>query len=139
MPGRRCVPLAHPPRRFSIEPATYRSFPFIRSDPMARIVLCLAALTSLALPCRADEASATTETLIRLSVDAVSAPKPALRYQLLPEFNEMNRGNPIQNYLKCFMERHQFFFDKEAVTRRENLSSMPLEELPAGELQDYGG
>jgi hypothetical protein len=51
---------------------------------------------------------------------------------------ELNPGNPIQNYLKCFMEQQRFFFDKEAFERREKLLSMPLKELPAQELQDYG-
>ena len=51
----------------------------------------------------------------------------------------MNPGNPIQNYLKCFMEQQKFFFDKEAFERREKLLAMPLKELPAQELQDYGG
>ena len=68
-----------------------------------------------------------------------AAPKPALRYLLLPELKEMNPGNPIQNYLKCFMEQQKFFFDKEAFERREKLLAMPLKELPARELQEYGG
>src|SRR5262249_4901466 len=42
-------------------------------------------------------------------------------------------------YLKCFMEQQKFFFDKEASDRREKLLSVPLAELPAKELQDYGG
>ena len=79
------------------------------------------------------------ETLIRLSVSPAPAPKPALRYLLLPELKEMNPGNPIQNYLKCFMEQQKFFFDKEAFERREKLLTMPLKELPAQELKDYGG
>jgi hypothetical protein len=37
------------------------------------------------------------------------------------------------------MEQHKFFFDKEAFQRREKLLAMPLKELPAQELQDYGG
>ena len=91
------------------------------------------------LPCRADDATPATETLIRLTVAAAPAPKPALRYQLLPELKEMNPGNPIQNYFKCFMEQQKFFFDKEAFQRREKLLAMPLKELPAQELADYGG
>ncbi len=51
----------------------------------------------------------------------------------------MNPGNPIQGYLKCFMEQYRFFFDKEAVLRRDRLLSMPLKELPAQELRNYGG
>ncbi len=77
--------------------------------------------------------------MIRLTVDPAAVPKPALRYLLLPELKEMNPGNPIQNYLKCFMEQQKFFFDKESFQRREKLLVMPLKELPARELHDYGG
>ncbi|HKI20064.1 MAG TPA: hypothetical protein VKA15_19400 [Isosphaeraceae bacterium] len=105
---------------------------------MPRTVLCLAAIAAFALPCRADETVSTPETLIRLSVSPAPAPKPALRYLLLPELREMNPGNPIQNYMKCFMEQQKFFFDKEAFERRDKLLSMPLKELPAQELKDYG-
>jgi hypothetical protein len=69
----------------------------------------------------------------------MAAPKPALRYVLLPELKEINPGNPIQNYMKCFMEQHKFFFDKDAFERREKLLAMPLKELPARELKEYGG
>jgi hypothetical protein len=37
------------------------------------------------------------------------------------------------------MEQNRFFFDKEGVERRDKLLTMPLKELPAQELQDYGG
>src|SRR4051812_43734820 len=106
---------------------------------MLRTVLCCASLTFVAFPCRADEPAATPETLIRLTVQPAAVPSPALRYQLLPELKEMNPGNPIQNYLKCFAEQQKFFFDKEAFERREKLLAMPLKELPAGELLEYGG
>ena len=106
---------------------------------MLRTVRCCAVLAVLALPCRADETPSPSETLIRLSVSPASAPKPALRYRLLPELKEINPGNPIQNYFKCFMEQQKFFFDKEVFQRREKLLAMPLKELPAEELLDYGG
>jgi hypothetical protein len=86
----------------------------------------------------ADQAAAPPETVIKLTVYPADAPKPALKYLLLPEIKELNPGNPIQNYLKCFMEQQNFFFDKEAFARREKLLTMPLKELPAQELQDYG-
>jgi hypothetical protein len=91
------------------------------------------------LPCRADDAPGTAETLIRLTVQPAPAPKPALRYLLLPELKEVQPGNPCHNYLKCFMEAQKFFYDKEAFQRRDKLLAMPLKELPAQELQDYGG
>ena len=51
----------------------------------------------------------------------------------------MNPGNPVQNYLKCFMEQQKFFFDKAAFERREKLLAMPLKELPAQDVLDSGG
>ena len=107
--------------------------------PWSELFSACAALAVFALPCRADQATSDGETLIRLTVDPAAAPRPALRYLLLPELKEMNPGNPIQGYLKCFMEQQKFFFDKEAFQRREKLLVMPLKELPARELQDYGG
>jgi hypothetical protein len=106
---------------------------------MRRSLLYCAGLAICALPCRADQTVAIPETLIRLSVHPAPAPKPALRYLLLPELKEMNPGNPCHNYLKCFMEQQKFFFDKEAFERRKKLLVMPLKELPAQELKDYGG
>jgi len=66
------------------------------------------------------------------------APKPALRYQLLPELKEMHPGNPIQGYMKTMMEQQKFFFDEEAFQRREKLLTVPLKELPVQELPEYG-
>ena len=68
---------------------------------MPRTLLCFAAVAVFALPCRAEQTARHPETLIRLNVSPAPAPKPALRYRLLPELKEMNPGNPIQNYMKC--------------------------------------
>ena len=97
------------------------------------------ALAFVVLSSRGDEPAAIPETLIRLTVRPAATPKPALRYLLLPELKEINPGNPIQNYYKCFMEQQKFWFDQETVQRREKLLTMPLKELPANELLDYGG
>jgi hypothetical protein len=105
---------------------------------VSRALLCFAVLALSALPCRADGTVATPETLIEFNVLPAPAPKPALRYLLLPELREMNPGNPIQKYMKCMMEEHSFFFDKEAFDRRERLLATPLKQLPAQELQEYG-
>jgi hypothetical protein len=105
---------------------------------MRHIFLFCGLLAVFAVSCPADETTTARETLIRLSAPPARAPKPALRYRLLPEIREMNPGNPIQNYFKCFMEQHKFFFDKEAFERREKLLTMPLKELPAQELAEYG-
>jgi hypothetical protein len=103
------------------------------------MLLCCAALAAFALSSRAEPTITDTETVIRLTVTPAAAPKPALRLLLLPELKEMNPGNPIQGYLKCFMDQQKFFFDKESFERREKLMAMPLKQLPAEELQHYGG
>jgi hypothetical protein len=104
-----------------------------------RMILCVAALATAALPSvQADQTETSTETLIRLKVQPMAAPSPALRYLLLPELKEMNPGNPIQNYLRCFAEQQKFFFNEESCKRRDQLLVMPLSALPAQELQDYG-
>ena len=55
------------------------------------------------------------ETLIRLTVDPMPAPKPALRYLLLPELKEMSPGNPIPNYLKGLLDQ-DFSAEQETLT-----------------------
>jgi hypothetical protein len=104
-----------------------------------RTLLFLGMFSVCALSTRADQTTPAGETLIRLTISPAPAPKPALRYLLLPELLEMNPGNPIQSYLRCFMDQQKFFFDKDAFERREKLLTMPLKELPVQELKDYGG
>jgi hypothetical protein len=72
---------------------------------MPRTLLACAALAILALPSRADQTITPNETVIRLTVQPMAAPKPALRYLLLPELRELSPGNPIPNYLKCLLEQ----------------------------------
>ncbi len=105
---------------------------------MLRSLVCFAVLAAFTLPCRGDQTVPPAETVIRLTVQPMAAPKPALRYLLLPELKEMNPGNPIHGYLRCFSEQQGFFYNKEACERRDKLQSLPLKELLAQELQDYG-
>ncbi len=72
---------------------------------MSRTLLCCVALAAIPLSARAEQTVTATETVIRLTVQPMPAPKPALRYRLLPELKEMNPGNPIPNYLRCMMEQ----------------------------------
>ena len=105
---------------------------------MSRTLLGGAAMAVLALPCLADQPSSTSETLIRLNVSPAPAPRPALRYQLLPLLTEMSPGNPIPNYMRCSVEQQGFFLDREALERREELLVMPLKELAVQGLQVHG-
>jgi hypothetical protein len=79
------------------------------------------------------------EDVIRMTVHPAAAPKPALKYQLLPELREMNPGNPILGYLRCFAEQNIFFFSKEEEGRREKWLETPLKDLPVKDLRHYGG
>lgn len=59
------------------------------------------------------------ETVIRLNVQPMKAPKPALRIQLLPELKEMEPGNPIPAYLAALL-------DQDNTTAESNLGPAAL-------------
>ena len=82
-------------------------------------------------------ADPSTETIIGLTLHPQAAPKPALRYALLPEVRELNPGYVVQNYLKCYMEQNNFFFNKDSVANRDKWLEMPLKDLP--DLKGFGG
>jgi hypothetical protein len=96
------------------------------------------ALAVLAPPARAERTVTSTEIIVTLRVRPMAAPRPALRYLLLPEIKDTNPGNPIPNYLRCSIERDQRL-DLRAIQRREQVMALPLERFPAAELVDYGG
>jgi hypothetical protein len=104
---------------------------------MMRTLPFCAVLLTVPLVGRAAEAPVPTETVIRMAVRPMGAPKPALKYQLLPELREMNPGNPIQGYLRSFMEQGHFYYNKEEVDKREKWLTMPLNDLPLLELRKY--
>src|SRR5262245_65620522 len=83
---------------------------------MRRALLGCAVIAAVQLCARAEPTVAPAEMVIRLNVQPMAAPKPALRFLLLPELKEMQPGNPIPNYLKCLMEQ-DFSSDKEAITK----------------------
>ncbi len=93
----------------------------------------------LALPCLAQQPDNPTERVIRLQVQPMPAKKPELRYQLLPELRDMNPGNPVQGFMKCFFEQQNLFHRKEGVEQREKWDTMALKDLPVKELRGYGG
>lgn len=99
------------------------------------IPILLAAVSLVALPSDARLG----ETAVRLSVRPMATPKPVLKYQLLPEVRELQTGNAVQWYLRCFMEQRNFFFAKESVAERTRYQTMPLKDLPADKLRTYGG
>jgi hypothetical protein len=106
---------------------------------MARTLFVCAVLAALPSTALAQQAApAATETVVRLTVQPMAAPKPALKYQLLPELTEMNPGNPIQAYMKCFAEQNNFFHSKAAIANLEKWQTMPLQDLPRDEMRRFG-
>ncbi|MHB1424735.1 MAG: hypothetical protein ACYC3I_16315 [Gemmataceae bacterium] len=77
------------------------------------------------------------DMVIRMTVRPMPAPKPALKYQLLPELREMNPGNPIHEYTRCFAEQHNFWRTKESQNNREKWQTMPLRDLPVQEIRPW--
>ena len=78
-----------------------------------------------------------TETVIRLKVQAAAAPKPALKYQLLPELREMSPGNPILGYyLQCFPGNNEFLHSAKATEERDKWMEMPLKDLPVEKIRE---
>jgi hypothetical protein len=82
---------------------------------------------------------ATSDAPRMLDVQPAAAPVPALKYALLPEVAEMNPGNAVPAYLKCFAEQQTFFFSKESNQERERLIKCPLTDITPGSLKNYGG
>jgi hypothetical protein len=100
---------------------------------MTRVLVTALAIAAFPLNSRGEEAA------VHLTVRPMPAPKPALKYQLLPELRELKPGNAAQNYMKCFMEQRIFFFTKESAAERARYQTMPLGELPLDKLLHYGG
>jgi hypothetical protein len=100
---------------------------------MTRVVLVTVVLTAFPVISRCEE------RVVRMKVRPMPSPKPALRYQLLPEVRELHPGNPVHWYIRCFQEQRLFFFSKQSVAERARYQSMPLDKLPADQLRRYGG
>ncbi len=102
---------------------------------MLRALPVCAALLALSLPARAGEQPAANETVIRLKVPPAPAPKPALRFQLLPEMSEQEPGNAVLGYLKSVAEQNVFLAEGD---KHEKWLEMPLKDFPVKEVRAAG-
>jgi hypothetical protein len=105
---------------------------------MARTLFVCALLAAVPSLGPAQTKPKPTETVIPMTVQPAAAPKPALKYQLLPELKDMEPGNPILGYQKCFNEQQNFWHGKPSVENRTKWETMPLNELPIQEMHNYG-
>jgi hypothetical protein len=111
---------------------------------MSRMLLLCTLILALGSALPADnppaKGEAPTKTIIALNVSAMAEPRPALRYTLLPELKDMQPGNPIMAYSKCFGEQHNFYRQKSAIEDREKWQKMPLKDLLLEKAtRNYGG
>ena len=65
--------------------------------------------------------------VVPLAVDAVGPARPALKYRLLPELREMQAGNQIPAFYKCFFEQNHLFHNKESTDKQQKWMDAPLE------------
>jgi hypothetical protein len=105
---------------------------------MSRVLTTWAMLATWPSVCLAQDQPPPTETVVRFEVAPMAAPKPALKYLLLPELKEMKPGNPILGYLKCFGDQKNFFHGKDEQAKRDHWLAAPLADLPVTVLHDYG-
>ena len=71
------------------------------------------------------------ETVIAFKLHPAALPRPALKYKLLPEIRQVENGNAIQGFMKCFAGQNAMYHGKESLAERERLNALPFDELPA--------
>lgn len=78
--------------------------------------------------------------VVPLTVDAVAPVRPALKYRLLPDIREVQPGNQIPAFYKCFFEQNHLFYNKESTDKQQKWLAAPLKDLvKEKELVNYGG
>jgi hypothetical protein len=74
---------------------------------------------------------------IPLDLSPAAAPKPASKYYLYPEYRDLQPGDKLSGFLKCFMEQDTFF-NKENTDKRQKWLETPLTDLPADVREQAG-
>lgn len=77
------------------------------------------------------------KVIIPITISPASIPKPASRYLLQPQYTEIQPGEKLAGFLKCFMEQN-VFFNTENSMKREAWNQLPLDELPLDEIKEHG-
>lgn len=101
--------------------------------PSAIIVLLLS------VPFSSADEPAATETVVQFTISPQAAPRPALRYLLLPDLKERHPGNAVPAFYKCMFEQNHFYYNQEQEKLRQKWQTVPLAEVPGDELKNYGG
>ena len=76
-----------------------------------------------------DNACAQDESLVQIVLHAMAAPRPALKYQLLPTPYEQRPGNAAVFYGRVKAEQRWFFNNEEIWENIERAQEAPLDEI----------
>ncbi|HET6572684.1 MAG TPA: hypothetical protein VFG68_03705 [Fimbriiglobus sp.] len=74
---------------------------------------------------------------LTLTVSPAAAPKPVSKYYLVPEYRDLQPGEKVGGFLRCFMEQNDFY-NKENTDKRQKWLEMPLADLPADVREQAG-
>ncbi|HVU88379.1 MAG TPA: hypothetical protein VHD36_13750 [Pirellulales bacterium] len=72
---------------------------------------------------------------VKLTIHPMAAPRPSLKYQLLPPFATRIRGNAAVYYGKVTAERIAFFSNRELIEKIDSWRELPLSELRKPEIK----
>jgi hypothetical protein len=76
------------------------------------------------------------QKFVRITVHPAGEPRPALQYQLLPDFMQQTEGNAAVHYGKVTAARQRFFSDRDLWEKISQWARMPLNELPLDEVRE---
>ncbi len=72
---------------------------------------------------------------VKLTIHPMAAPRPSLKYQLLPPFATRIRGNAAVYYGKVTAERQHIFGNRELIEKIDSWRELPLAELRKPEIK----
>lgn len=91
---------------------------------LARFVTVSAALISVGLAAEKEKVRT-----VKIVLHPAAAPRPALKYQLLPPLIDRRPGNAVTQYMKAPHERNVLFSDRKFWETVMAWMEMPLSEL----------
>jgi hypothetical protein len=100
----------------------------------ALLFLVVALLSCTIEAARADDPPPPTPP-IKLTIHPMAAPRPSLRYQLLPEFGRRVDGNAAVYYGKVTAEHIGVFGNRELIEKIDNWRELPLADLRKDDIE----
>lgn len=104
-----------------------------------RFVLAALAAVVTVFPAAAQPAPvpADGKVTIPLTLTPTGEQKPTSRFLLQPQYTDLQPGEKIGGFLKCFMEQN-VFFNGENEKKRGEWNELPLDQLPLDQIKQQG-